>query len=110
MRKITFILAFILCGLVGVQASKASYFSSPATNLESTYFSVADNNENSPKFTVTGKVLTVKNIEIGRQVDVYSVLGAKVYTFTYAGNPITLNLSKGLYIIRVDKYTQKIML
>lgn len=110
MKKITFILAFILCGLVGVQASRTLNFSLPAANFESTYFSVADNNENGPKFTITGKVLTVKNLEIGSQVDIYSVLGAKVYTFTYTGNPVTLNLSKGLYIIKVDKNTQKIML
>lgn len=110
MKKITLILALVVCGLVGVQASKTLNFSLPATNYMSTAFSVADNNDNSTKFTITGKVLTAKNLEVGSQVDIYSVLGDKVYTFTYVGNPVTLNLSKGIYIIKVDKYTQKIML
>lgn len=112
MKKITFILAFLLCGLIGLQAQKMPnlfYNFGSEITVDAQRFSVTDN-EDSPKFTVTGKVLTAKNLEVGTQVDIYSVLGAKVYSFTYTGHPVVINLNKGIYIIRVEKYTQKIML
>ncbi len=112
MKKITFILAFVLCGLIGVQAQKTlNFFYNSGTEIavNAQSFSVADNDD-SPKFTVTGKILSVKNLDSGTQVDIYSVLGAKVYSFTYTGNPVMLTLNKGIYIIRAEKYTQKIML
>ncbi len=112
MKKNTFILAFILCGLIGVQGQKTPDFlynlgTEITVNAQS--FSASDNDD-SPKFTVTGKILSVRNLTNGAQVDIYSVLGAKVHSFTYTGNPVMLNLNKGIYIIRAEKYTQKIML
>ncbi|NLI72577.1 MAG: T9SS type A sorting domain-containing protein [Bacteroidales bacterium] len=112
MKKITFILAFLLCGLIGLQAQKMPNFFYKQGNeiaIDAQRFNVVDNDE-SPKFTVIGKVLTAKNLEVGTEVDIYSILGAKVYSFTYTGNPVVVNLNKGIYIIRVGKYTQKIML
>lgn len=112
MKKTTFILAFILCGLIGVQAQKTLNFlynSGTEISVNAQSFNVADNDD-SPKFTITGKILSVRNLDNGTQVDIYSVLGAKVHSFTYAGNPVMLNLNKGIYIIRAEKYTQKIML
>lgn len=110
MKKFTFILAFILCGLIGVQAQKTLNFSHPfGIGVNAQSFSAADNDDGL-KFTISGKLLSIKNLENGTQVDIYSVLGAKVYSFTYTGNPVLLNLSKGIYIIRAEKYTQKIML
>lgn len=112
MKKITFISVLVLCGLIGVQAqNKLNLFheSGTAINIDAQRLNAADN-EIAPKFTVTGKVLTAKNLEAGTQVDIYSVLGAKVYSFVYTGNPVVINLNKGIYIIRTEKYTQKIML
>ncbi|MFV0392312.1 MAG: T9SS type A sorting domain-containing protein [Paludibacteraceae bacterium] len=112
MKKSTILIAFLLCGFVGLQAQRL------VNTIESSVFGISSNvqvanatdSDDSPKFTITGKVLTAKNLENGVQVDIYSVLGAKVHSFVYAGNPVVLNLNKGLYIIRVDKFTQKIML
>ena len=112
MKKITFILAFVLCGLIGTQAQNTlNFFYNSGTEIfvDAQRQNVADDEE-SPKFTLIGKVLTAKNLVSGTQVDIYSVLGAKVYSFTYTGNPVLINLNKGIYIVRADKYTQKIML
>lgn len=112
MKKTTILIAFLLCGLIGSQAQRliSSIDSSVfGISFNAQSYSVADIDD-SPKFIITGKVLTAKNLENGVQVDIYSVLGAKVHSFVYNGNPVVLNLNKGLYIIRVDKYTQKIML
>ena len=113
MKKFTLIFALILCGLTGVQAQKILNFF-PRNFTEATTYSqsslMVSDNEDAPKFTLTGKILTAKNLEVGTQIDIYSVLGAKVHTFVYRGNAETLNLNKGIYIIRAGKYSQKIIL
>ena len=64
----------------------------------------------SPKFLVSGNELIVKNMVIGTNVEFFNALGAKVQTSVFDGNAIEMNnLSKGVYIIRAGKYTQKIM-
>lgn len=106
MRIITFIVALLFCGIVesSTVAFSSSIFFSDIENVN-----LAES-EMTPKFTITGKVLTVKNLEVGAVIDIYSILGAKIYSFTYAGTPVVLNLSKGMYVLKVDKFTQKIML
>ncbi len=67
--------------------------------------------ENSFKAIVSGKNLLVKNVTNGSTVEIFSALGNKVQTSTLENGSIVLNnLSKGLYIVRVGKETQKIML
>ncbi|MHB9056185.1 MAG: T9SS type A sorting domain-containing protein [Paludibacteraceae bacterium] len=112
MKKFTLIVVLVLCGLTVVQAQRFLNFS-PKFNNETAYSQsslLISDNEDSPKFTMEGKVLTARNLDNGTQVDVYSVLGAKVYSFIYKGNSETLNLNKGIYIIRAGKFTQKIIL
>lgn len=112
MKKFTLILAFVLCGLAGVHAHKIMNIL-PNNAIETSYSQssmIVSDNEEAPKFTLTGKVLTAKNLENGAQVDIYSVLGAKVHSFVYKGNPETLSLNKGIYIVRAGKFTQKIIL
>lgn len=112
MKRVTLLFTLIICVLIGIQAQKTNR---PVTKeeialmLDIPHYSVS-NSDNTPKFTTTGKILLAKNIETGTQIDIYSMLGAKVYSFTYTGNPVLLNLSKGIYIVRVDKFTQKIIL
>ncbi|NCB84211.1 MAG: T9SS type A sorting domain-containing protein [Bacteroidia bacterium] len=112
MKKFTLILALILCAFTGVHALKVVN-AAPSMKTESVYLqsstSVVDNDD-APKFTLTGKVLSARNLENGAQVDIYSVLGARVHSYVYKGNPETLNLSKGIYIVRSGKFTQKIIL
>ncbi len=113
MNKFTLILAFVLCGILGVSAQKSAIELFPKktveVNLTQSTLTVSDNEE-TPKFSLNGKNLTAKNIETGTQIDIYSVLGAKVHSYVYKGVAETLNLSKGIYIIRAGKYTQKIIL
>lgn len=112
MKKTLLILTCILCGIISFQAQNKMSVAgkgSSETSFSQSNSSISDN-DNTPKFTLTGKVLTVKNLDNGSQIDIYSVLGAKVYSFIFKGNAETLNLNKGIYIVRVGKFTQKIIL
>jgi len=63
------------------------------------------------KAIVSGKNLLVKNVANGSIVEIYSALGAKVQTSELINGSVEINnLSKGLYIVRVGKNVQKIML
>ena len=112
MRKFTLILTFLLCGLLGIQAQKGSLlFDRNTTQTSISQSNKAQDNDVTPRFTVSGKTLTINNLEIGVQVDIYSALGAKVLSAVYNGNTISLaNLNKGIFIVRAGKFTQKIML
>lgn len=111
MKKFTLILILILCGLPAIQSQKNTglFDKNNIENNNSQSNKTSDNN--SPRFTLSEKTLTVINVENGTQIDIYSALGAKVLTVIYNGNNISLNnLNKGIYIVRAGKYTQKIML
>lgn len=60
---------------------------------------------------VSGKDLLVKNAIDGSTVEIYSAVGSKVQSSVLENGRINLNdLSKGMYVVRVGKLTQKIML
>ena len=112
MKKFILILAFVLCGFMSFHAQNKLNIA-PKSGSETIFSqsnSTVSDNENGPKFTLNGKILTVKNLDNGSQIDIYSVLGAKVYSFIYKGSAETLSLNKGIYIVRVGKFTQKIIL
>jgi len=53
----------------------------------------------------------VRNVANGSTVEIFSALGAKVQTSELINGSVGINnLSKGLYIVRVGKNVQKIML
>lgn len=112
MKKFTFMIFFVLCGLFGINAQGtldyASGYSSNVMYSQSNMMMFAA--DDTPKFTVSAKVLTAKNIDLGTVIDIYSVLGAKVHTFIYKGTGEVLNLNKGIYIIRAGTISQKIIL
>lgn len=61
--------------------------------------------------TVSGKNLLVTNVANGTKVEIFTALGSKVQSSELVNGAITLhNLTKGLYVVRVGKNTQKIML
>ena len=63
------------------------------------------------KAIVSGKNLLVKNVANGSIIEIFSALGAKVQTSELINGSVGINnLSKGLYIVRVGKNVQKIML
>lgn len=113
MKKYTFILVFVLSGMFGLNAQKltdAFVEKAPYQSYSVSAEVMVLTSDSSAKFTVNGKVLMIKDVEVGATIDIYSVLGAKVYSFVYKGTPETLNLSKGIYIAKVGNYTQKIIL
>lgn len=60
---------------------------------------------------VSGKDLLVKNATDGSIVEIYSAVGSKVQSSVLENGKINLNdLSKGMYVVRVGKLAQKIML
>lgn len=71
MKKFTLILSILICGMMSIQAGK-NMISLQKMSAETVYSqsnaSVSDN-EDAPKFTLTGKILTAKNLEIGAQVE-----------------------------------------
>lgn len=71
---------------------------------------------NSPKAnpfnaSVIGKKLVLSNVTDGSTVEIYTALGSKVQSSELVDGSVVLNnLSKGLYIVRVGKQSQKFML
>jgi len=60
---------------------------------------------------VSGKNILVKNVANGSTVEIFNALGAKVQTSELVNGSVGINnLTKGLYIVRVGKNAQKIML
>ena len=63
------------------------------------------------KATVIGKELLINNASNGSTVEIFSALGSKVQSSVLVNGRIRLNdLSKGMYVVRVGRNTQKIML
>ena len=58
---------------------------------------------------VNGKSLELKNVANGTAVEIFNALGAKVQSSQVVNGAVALNLSKGLYVVRVGKSTQKFM-
>ncbi len=60
---------------------------------------------------VVGSDLQIKNVANGATVEIFSALGSKVQTSVLENGKVSIdNLSKGMYIVRVGKSTQKFML
>lgn len=60
---------------------------------------------------VVGSDLQIKNVANGATVEIFSALGSKVQTSVLENGKVSVdNLSKGMYIVRVGKNTQKFML
>ncbi|MDD2994750.1 MAG: T9SS type A sorting domain-containing protein [Paludibacter sp.] len=63
------------------------------------------------KAVVVGNDLQIKNVANGATVEIFSALGSKVQTSVLENGKVSIdNLSKGMYIVRVGKSTQKFML
>lgn len=63
------------------------------------------------KAVVVGNDLQIKNVANGATVEIFSALGSKVQTSVLENGKVSVdNLSKGMYIVRVGKNTQKFML
>jgi hypothetical protein len=65
---------------------------------------------NALKVNVLKNKLFIKNATDGSNVEIFNALGAKAQTSQLVNGSVDLNLSKGLYIVRVGKLTTKITL
>lgn len=83
---------------------KFSFAEKIKTNIENSWVA-------SPTFYFAGNTLCAGNVADGTVVEIYSALGAKVLTSCVSDNTVDLNVSltKGVYIIKAGKHTQKIM-
>ncbi len=83
-------------------------------NTWSALFSTSDTpnvSENSFKAIVSGKMLKIENVNNGTTVEIFSTIGNKVLSTKLENGTIVLNnLPKGMYVVRVGKESQKIML
>lgn len=64
------------------------------------------------KITLAGNRLIVENLARDAVLDVFSIVGVKVYSqkIKAGTNEYTLHLPKGYYIIRIGNFTKKIAL
>ncbi len=70
------------------------------------------NNPSVNQFTavVSGKNLLLNNVANGSTVEIYSALGSKIQTSVIENGKVGLNnLTRGMYVVRVNNMTQKIM-
>ena len=58
---------------------------------------------------LAGNKLTIANASTST-VDIFNTIGAKVQSIELVNGSVDLNLSKGLYIVRVGNQSSKIML
>jgi len=88
---------FLLDDVVILTEKMISGISNPSANLFSAI--------------VSGKNLLVRNVADGSTVEIFNALGAKVQSSELVNSSVGINnLTKGMYIVRVGKNAQKIML
>lgn len=111
MKKNVLILLILFTGILGLSAQKSNtVFDKNGTEVASQKKDYSIENV-IPRINVNGKTLNISNVENGTSIEIYSALGAKIQTIVFNGNPVALtNLNKGVYIVRIGRYTQKIML
>jgi hypothetical protein len=66
--------------------------------------------DTSPVLTISGNTVKVQNATVGTSLEVYSILGIKVFTYKLdaADKQLTLNLSKGWYLVKLEGLVRKI--
>lgn len=77
---------------------------------EKVFANVNNTNTNSFKAIVSGKNLMLQGVKEGAAVEIYSAIGSKVLSAVVANGKIDMSsVTKGLYVVRIDKQTQKIL-
>lgn len=99
MRSIAYIvgLAFVL---LTTQPLKSTPYSVPQWTVE----------EDSLAVYYSDNRLTIEHLKESAVLEIYNIMGRKVYSRSVAAGTTTLDISltKGIYIIRLGKYTKKI--
>jgi hypothetical protein len=64
-----------------------------------------------PKIYLTDKTLKIENIADGVTVEIYSIVGSRVQISVLEDGVVDVsNLNKGVYIVRIGKVSQKIVI
>ncbi|GHV44052.1 hypothetical protein FACS1894180_4850 [Bacteroidia bacterium] len=106
MKKILLILIFATIG-----ACAANVFAHSETDC--TFDGQTPDKElvNTPKIFISEGILYVQNVDEGTKVEIYSIVGSKVKTATLNNGMVNVSdLNKGIYIVRVGKVSQKIVI
>lgn len=83
-----------------------------ATSWSALFTSTGTANPSVNQFSavVSGKNLLIKNVANGSILEIYSALGSKIQTSVIENGKVGLNnLTRGMYVLRVNNMTQKIM-
>ena len=69
-----------------------------------------DNDRAAIEITIVGSRVYIENAPIGKKIEVFSVVGLKVYEIEIknSSGDYTLNVPKGYYILRVNDIVRKI--
>lgn len=60
---------------------------------------------------ISNRVMKITGVEDGTKVEIFTLLGNKAYSGNVSNGEVNLpQLTKGIYIIRIGKYCQKIIL
>ena len=113
MRKLLFILLFIVTSFTHVVMSQARIPSSEEEKAVSEAIQEQLKNENTKvSISVYDNQLYVTNATEHSIVEVKNMLGETILTFqiTSSRDVFNLNLKKGFYIIRVDEILQRIII
>lgn len=104
MSRIRIILLLLILSVVGFGLAKASSFSFDSFVMEEP----AEQTE----IVMAGNRLIVKNLPEDGVLEIYSIVGVKVYSreIKAGTNEYPVNLPKGYYIIRIGKIAKKIAL
>jgi hypothetical protein len=72
---------------------------------------LVEQKDNKPTFHISGNTLSVRNVALGSTIEVYNVAGQKLKTAKYfGGGSVSVgNLPKGVYIIRVNNFSTKVV-
>ncbi len=90
-------------------------YKTATVNWDNLFFGEKTTSTSNPKATsfnayVNGKSLELKNVANGSTVEIFNALGAKLQSSVLVNGSVELNnTSKGLYVVRVGKNTQKFM-
>ena len=107
MKKIIF--TFIVCSIfLNISTISAQQFGDNGIDkVEKTSTATTEK----PSFRVVENKLYVSNMPNGVTVEIYNAVGAKVQSSVLTDGFVELNgITKGMYIVRIEKLTQKIIL
>lgn len=67
------------------------------------------NVENFFKCYTNGNNLIVKGFNFGKEINVYAITGARIFSQKAYSNSLSVTLQKGIYIVNIGSYNQKVI-